>query len=128
MRDPGLMNSLIGVLTRFRKNRIAIVGDMEAMFHQVFVQSEHANALRFLWWPNGCMQDTLASYQMLVHFFGVKSSPSCANFFLRQNALDFAHFYNPTILEIVRDNFYVDDCLFSVSSVEEPISAQKALY
>ena len=49
MRDPDLMNSLIGVLTRFRKNRVAIVGDMEAMFHQVFVQSEHANALRFLW-------------------------------------------------------------------------------
>ena len=131
-----LMNSLIGVLTRFRKNRIALVGDIEAMFHQVFVKSEHANALRFLWWPNGCLEETPASYQMLVHIFGAKSSPSCANFCLRQTALDFAHLYNPTILEIVRNNFYVDDCLFSVeeelvsrriSSVEEAISAQRSL-
>ena len=50
-----------------------------------------------------------------------------ANFCLRQTALDFAHLYDPTILEIVRNNFYVDDCLFSVSSVEEVISAQKSL-
>ena len=109
---------------RFRKNRIALEGDIEAMFHQVFVKPEHANALRFLWWPNGCLEETPASYQMLVHIFGAKSSPSCANFCLRQTALDFAHLYDPTMLEIVRNNFYVDDCLFPVSSVEEAISAQ----
>ena len=96
------------------------------MFHQVFVKPEHANALRFLCWPNGCIEETPASYQMLVHIFGAKSSPSCANFCLRQTALDFAHLYDPTILEIVRNNFYVDDCLFSVSSVEA-ISAQRSL-
>ena len=95
------------------------------MFHQVFVKSEHADALRFLWWPNGCLEETPASYQMLVHIFGAKSSPSCANFCLQQTALDFAHLYDPTILEIVCNNFYVDDCLFSVSSVEEAISAQR---
>ena len=49
MRGPDLMNSLIGVLMRFRKNRIALLGDIEAMFYQVFVKPEHANALRFLW-------------------------------------------------------------------------------
>ena len=48
MRGPDLMNSLIEVLTRFQKNCIALVGDIEAMF-QVFVKSDHANALRFLW-------------------------------------------------------------------------------
>ena len=96
------------------------------MFHQVFVKLKNANALRFLWWPNGCLEETPA-YQMLVHIFGTKSSPSCANFCLRQTALDFAHLYNPTILEIVRNNVYVDDCLFSVSSVEEAISAQRSL-
>ena len=94
------------------------------MFHQVFVKSEHANALRFLWWPNGCIKKTPASYQMLVHIFGAKSSPSCANFCLRQTALDFANLYDSTIQEIVRNNFYVDDCR---SSVEEAISAQKSL-
>ena len=77
--------------------------------------------------PNGCLEETPASYQMLVHIFGAKSSPSCANFCLRQTTLDFAHLYDPTILEIVLNNFYMDDCLFSVSSVEEAISAQRSL-
>ena len=121
------MNSLIGFVTRFQKNRIALAVDIEAMFHQVFVKPEHANALRFLWWLNRCMEETPASYQMLVDIFGAKSSPSFANFCLRQIALEFAHLYDPIALEIVHNNFYVDDCLFSVSLVEEAISAQKSL-
>ena len=64
---------------------------------------------------------------MLEHIFGAKSSPSCANFCMQQTALYFAHLYDPTILEIVCNNFYADDCLFSVSSVEKAISAQKSL-
>ena len=32
---PDLLNSLIGVLLRFRNNNIAKVADTEAMFHQV---------------------------------------------------------------------------------------------
>ena len=73
------------------------------------------------------MEETLSSYQMLVHIFDAKSSPSCANFCVRQTALDFAQLYNPTILEIVRNNFYMDNCLFSVSLVEEAISSQMSL-
>ena len=64
---------------------------------------------------------------MLVYIFGAKSSPSCANFCLRQTALNFEHLYDSSILEIVCNNFHVDDFLFSVSSVEEAISAQKSL-
>ena len=35
------MKSLIGVLLRFRKERIPIVCDIEGMFHQVLVSPEH---------------------------------------------------------------------------------------
>ena len=53
IRGPDLMNSLIGVLMRFRKERVALVADVEAMFHQVFVKPCHVDGLRLLWWPNG---------------------------------------------------------------------------
>ncbi|XP_028415683.1 uncharacterized protein LOC114539211 [Dendronephthya gigantea] len=46
-----LTNSLVGVLTRFRKEPIAFMADVEAMFHQVRVPKEQWNYLRFLWWP-----------------------------------------------------------------------------
>ena len=29
------------------------MGDIEAMFHQVKVTTEHCDFLRFLWWPDG---------------------------------------------------------------------------
>ena len=49
MKGPHLMNNLTGVLIRFRQERIALVGDIEAMFHQVMVDPAHINTLRFLW-------------------------------------------------------------------------------
>lgn len=49
LQGPDLTNSLVGVLTRFREERIALMSDVEAMFHQVRVKPDDCNALRFLW-------------------------------------------------------------------------------
>ena len=35
LQGPGLTNSLFGVLCRFRQEKVAIVADIEAMYHQV---------------------------------------------------------------------------------------------
>lgn len=53
LQGPDLTNSLVGLLTRFRQEAVALVADVEAMFRQVNVVSEDRKALRFLWWPNG---------------------------------------------------------------------------
>lgn len=44
LQGPDLMNSLVGVLLRFRQDKIAIAADIEAMFHQVKVIEEDRNA------------------------------------------------------------------------------------
>ena len=56
LQGPDLTNSLLGVLLRFRQEPIAIMADIEAMFHQVYVTPRNRDALRFLWWPNGDME------------------------------------------------------------------------
>ena len=43
------MNSLHGVLLRFRRENAAVMCDMEQMFH---VNQEHRDFLRFLWFRN----------------------------------------------------------------------------
>ena len=48
-----LTNNLIGVLCRFRQEPVAVMCDIEGMFHQVHVNSEHQNFLRFFWWDSG---------------------------------------------------------------------------
>ena len=34
---PGLLNNLVDVLLQYRNHKIALVGDMEAIFHQVIL-------------------------------------------------------------------------------------------
>ena len=121
MQGPDLVNSLIGVLIRFRKEQVAITADIESMFHQVRVDPLHCHALRFLWWPQGDLSAPPEVHQMMVHLFGSSSSPSCAAFSLRQTAHDYESEFDPDISNVVHHNFYVDDCLCSVSSVQEGI-------
>ena len=53
MGGPSLTCYLVGVLIRFREERIAVFGDIKLMFYQIRVNPEHVNALKFLWWPAG---------------------------------------------------------------------------
>ena len=41
------MNNLVGVITRFRKNEVGIVADIEQMFYQFRVREDHRDYLRF---------------------------------------------------------------------------------
>lgn len=119
LQGPDLTNSLIGVLVRFRQEPIAIVADIQSMFHQVHVSNKHVNFLRFLWWPGGDTAQVSQEYRMKVHLFGAASSPSCANYALRRTADDNAEHFPPEVVSTVKNNFYVDDCLRSVASEEE---------
>ena len=46
---PDLMNNLIGVLMRFRKENIAVMCDIKQMFHSFYVDPPHGDFLCFLW-------------------------------------------------------------------------------
>ena len=80
LNGPDLTNNLVGVLTRFRQERAALMADIESMFHQVKVSEAHCSYLRFPWWPDGNLESNLEEYQMVVHLFGAASSPSCSKF------------------------------------------------
>ena len=101
MKGPDLVNSLVGVLTRFKKNKVALVADVKAMFHQINVDPRDQNALRFLWWNKEDLYKESKVYKMVVHPFGATSSPSCANFCLKQTAREFGHLYPSMISEAV---------------------------
>lgn len=48
LQGPDLTSLLVGVLTRFRKEPVVLMADVEAMFHQVSVPAEESDLLRFL--------------------------------------------------------------------------------
>ncbi|XP_072168946.1 uncharacterized protein [Diadema setosum] len=119
LQGPDYTNSLVGVLTRFRKEPVAMVGDIEAMFHQVKVPVKDRDALRFLWWKDGDLDAEPKEYRMTVHLFGATSSPSCASYALRKTAEENQTDFDEEVVSTVRQNFYVDDCLKSVATKEE---------
>lgn len=49
LQGPDMTSSLIGILTRFRHEQVALMADAESMFYQVKVPPEDADLLRFLW-------------------------------------------------------------------------------
>ncbi len=118
LQGPDLTNSLIGVLLRFRQGAVAMAADVEAMFHQVRVPPTDYDVLRFLWWENG-LDDELVDYQMTVHIFGATSSPSVCAYALKKTADDNKDLYDQQTIDVVYNNFYVDDCLVSVDTEEE---------
>ncbi|XP_030597267.1 uncharacterized protein LOC115788399 isoform X1 [Archocentrus centrarchus] len=120
LTGPDLINSLVGVLCRFRKEAIAVICDIEKMFYQFSVTPESRNYLKFLWWKDGDLEKEPQEYRMAVHLFGAASSPGCANFGLKHLARQH-HASYPVASTFMEKNFYVDDGLVSVSSVEEAV-------
>ena len=119
-KGPDLTSLLVGVLLRFREDRVAVMADIESMFHQVRVPDPDSSFLRFLWWEDGNMASELQEYQMVVHSFVTISSPACANLALRKTA-DHRHSFPPDVINTVKRNFYVDDCLKSLPGVQKAI-------
>lgn len=110
-------NNLVGVLVCFRKELIAVVTDIEVMFHQVLVSPDDRNVLRFLWWPNNDLTKEPEDHQMLVHIFGATSSPSCTNFCLKKTAHNNREKFHAETIKAVEKNLYVDDCLKSTQTI-----------
>jgi hypothetical protein len=116
MSGPNLINSLVGVLLRFRKYAVALSADIASMFHVFHVAPAHRDYLRFLWFAGNDPTANLVAYRGRVHIFGNKSSPAAAVYGLRYAAKS-----SVSVSEVVRKNFYVDDMLLSVPSVREGI-------
>jgi len=120
LTGPDLTNGLAGVLCRFRKSPIAIMCDIEKMFHQFLVDEADRDFLRFLWWEHGNIENEPLEYRMRVHLFGAASSPGCANYGLKYLAKKHESEF-PLASSFVQHDFYVDDGLTSVETEEEAI-------
>lgn len=97
------------------------MADVQAMFHQAKVTESHTDFLRFLWWPQGDVDDAPTEFRMTVYLFGGVSSTSIANFALRETAQDNASSFPHEVTSTIMENFYVDDCLKSVPTEQEAV-------
>lgn len=68
LTGPDLINPLVGVLCRFRKEAVAIICDIERMVYQFSVTPDFRDYLKFLWWKGGRLkQSSLLQSQAPSH-------------------------------------------------------------
>ena len=91
------------------------------MFHSFHVNPEHRDFLRFLWFKENDPSNEVIDYRMNVHLFGNGPSPAVATFSLRKTVNHGGEEYTWGVKEFVNRNFYVDDRLTAVPSVQEAI-------
>ena len=122
---PDLMNNLIGVLMRFRKENVAVMCDVEQMFHSFHVDPAHRDFLRFLWFEDNDPSKPVTEYRMNVHLFGNGPSPAVATYGLRRTAVDGEEKYGEEAKNFICRNFYVDDGLASLTTAQGAIDLVK---
>ena len=122
---PDMMNSLIGVLIRFRRENVGVVSDIEQMFHSFHVNPDQRDFLRFLWYKNNDTTQEVQEYRMNVHIFGNDPSPAVATFGLRKTAADGEEEFGTDVKEFICRDFYVDDGLTSTQTETEAIDLIK---
>ena len=105
---PGIdyLNSLVGVLTKFRHGKNAIMADIEKMFLKV--TEDDLVPLPFVWRDSD--QDEISDYVILSHLFGKKDSPCIANWSLKQSVKNEAKIIQQT----VNEKFFMDKFLNSL--------------
>lgn len=124
---PGanLGSTLLGVLLRFREHSVAISSDIKGMFHQVRLLPKDKPLLLFLW--RNLKRDKQPSiYEWQVLPFGTTCSPCCATYALRRHVFNHSQ-PGDSVRDSIERSFYVDNCLKSLSSLDEAKSLVDSL-
>lgn len=106
---PDLTNSLLGILMRFRREPVAVMGYIQQMFYCFKVDEKHRDFLRFLWYENNDFTKPLTEYRMCAHVFGNSPSPAIATYGLRKTAEISKESFGEDVTQFVCKDFYVDD-------------------
>lgn len=116
MTGPTIQNELFAILLRFRQYQYVIAGDIAKMYRQILVTPKQRNLQRILW-----REDTsspIETFQLNTVTYGTTAAPFLAIRCLWQLAED-NKYEHPTLAEIIKSDFYVDDLLTGADDLEE---------
>ena len=116
-KGPDMMNSLLGVLLRFRENEVALVGDIRKMYHSVFTTLKDQHCHRFLWRGMRTGEDPKTYYMKVVNM-GDRPSATIATVALKKTA-ELGKDKFPEAASTIQQNVYVDDILESVPTLDK---------
>lgn len=122
LQGPDLLASLVGIMLRFRENKVGISADIRDMFLRVKIRPEDQHALRFLWRTEG----EVKHFAMTSLIFGANCSPFVAQFIKNKNAERFKQTM-PDAVEAIVNNHYCDDYIDSFTTTEAAAKSMKEI-
>ncbi|XP_069365348.1 uncharacterized protein [Maniola hyperantus] len=126
LKGPDLLQSLPGVIMRFRQHAVAVTADIKEMFMQVKLRAEDRDALRYLWRGERRDSQPPEEYRMTSLIFGASSSPSTAIYIKNLNAEQHKEAHPEAAAAIIQKH-YVDDYLDSFRNLEEAVRITKSV-
>ena len=116
-KGPSLLNALLGVLLRFRKDKFAFIGDIKKMYHSIDIPVKDQMMHLFLW--RDCETNRpLETYAITAVNMGDRPSATIAQIALRKTAENSVAEF-PKSTDIIVNNAYMDDISASVESEDE---------
>ena len=115
-KGPSMLNQLLGVLLRFRRERVAFIGDIAKMFHAIGITVLDQMTHLFLW-RNLDLTKDVKTYPMTAVNMGDRPSATIAQVAVRKTAGMAGNEYSEA-KEIIVKNSYKDDIPGSAKSRE----------
>ncbi|XP_034839862.2 uncharacterized protein [Maniola hyperantus] len=123
MVGPALQNDLRDVTLRWRRHRIALVGDIRQMYRMISKDKRDRNYLRILWRFN--VNDPIQHYRLTTVTYGTSCAPYLAIKTLKQLAEDERSNFNDEVADRVLQDFYIDDLLTGDNTLNKVIDLKE---
>uniref|UniRef100_A0ABD2X9A7 Integrase catalytic domain-containing protein n=1 Tax=Trichogramma kaykai TaxID=54128 RepID=A0ABD2X9A7_9HYME len=125
---PNLIELIPTALLRFREHEIGVTADIAKAFLQISVNPEDRNFLKFLWYDKTDTQQ-ICVYRHQRVVFGLSSSPFLLGATIEHHLNEmYAKATSPdtmNYLKKLKESFYVDNCVTSVSTVTEKMKFEE---
>ncbi|XP_075150927.1 uncharacterized protein LOC142225036 [Haematobia irritans] len=121
---PSLQKDLNNLLLNWRFHKIVFNGDIEKMYRQILVDSEHTPFQRIIY-RNSPLEE-LSEYELQTVTFGVNCAPYLAMRVIQQLAVDVMDTH-PLASDVLQSCMYVDDVLAGSHDVHSSIRMKSQL-
>jgi len=124
MVGPTLQKDLFDLIIRFRTFKYVLSADITKMYRMIKIHKDDQDMQRILWRKSS--KDKLEEYRLTTVTYGTASAPYLAIKALRSLAKDESK-NMPDVVQVLLNDFYVDDLLTGGNSHEELLATRDRL-
>jgi len=121
---PTVQQDLYSTVLRFRTHQVCYTADIAKMYRQIVVHPEDRNLQRILWRYSS--EEPIQEYKLTTVTYGTSSAPFLATRCLKKLADDNKVQYLRAV-QVLSNDFNVDNLLSGISTVEDAIKLQREL-